>query len=96
MDVSIAVDLVRYAYEQRYDVAIIVSEDSDLLPAVEAAKKIGQDQGRILSFESAFPYDEARFRDLRRKPIGIGNSLIPVKISKEWYDACLDHTDYRT
>ena len=55
VDVSLSLDLVVAAYERRFDVAIIVSQDSDFAPAVEAAKRIAQNQGRSLRFESAFP-----------------------------------------
>ena len=39
-DVSLAIDLIRATYEKRYEVAIIVSKDSDFGPAVEVAKVI--------------------------------------------------------
>ena len=55
VDVSLSLDLVVAAYERRFDVAIIVSQDSDFAPAVQAAKRIVQSQGRFLTFESAFP-----------------------------------------
>jgi uncharacterized LabA/DUF88 family protein len=35
IDVSLAIDLVRLAFERRFDVAVIVSRDSDLEPALE-------------------------------------------------------------
>jgi len=36
IDVRLAVDLVRLAYENAYDVGIVFSADTDLLPAIEA------------------------------------------------------------
>ncbi len=36
IDVAIAVDMVRLAMEQAYDAAILVSSDTDLMPAIEA------------------------------------------------------------
>lgn len=38
-DVAIAVHLLQDAYEDRFDVAIVVSADSDLVPALEAVRK---------------------------------------------------------
>lgn len=35
IDVQLAVDMVRLALHRRYDAAILVSADTDLLPAVE-------------------------------------------------------------
>lgn len=36
IDVRLAIDLIRLAYENAYDVAIVFSADTDLLPAIEA------------------------------------------------------------
>lgn len=41
-DVRIATQIVADAYEKNCDVAIIVSADSDMIPAVELAKQAGQ------------------------------------------------------
>ena len=38
MDVSIAVDMVRMAYEDKYDVAYLLSADGDFVPVVEAVR----------------------------------------------------------
>ena len=38
VDVHIAVDLVKGAYEDRYDTAVLVSSDTDLIPAVHAVR----------------------------------------------------------
>jgi uncharacterized LabA/DUF88 family protein len=42
VDVQIAVDLVAGAYEDQYDTAILVSSDSDLLPALEKVQAKGK------------------------------------------------------
>ena len=89
VDVSLALDLVTAAYDQKFDVAIIVSQDSDFAPAVEAAKKIAENQGRFLMFESAFPVGPGS--SWRR---GISGTKW-VHIDKATYDACLDPRDYR-
>lgn len=55
VDVSIATDLIEATYENRYDVAIIVSQDSDFQPAVALAKKVAAAQNRKITVESVFP-----------------------------------------
>ena len=39
-DVNIAIHLFRYALEGRYDTAVIISGDSDLIPSISAVKSI--------------------------------------------------------
>lgn len=92
VDVSLAVDLVEWTYKQRYDVAIVVSQDYDYGPAIRLAKEIGQAQGRKLIFESAFPYSATATKQM--SPRGIPGTEW-VQIAKAEYDACLDPTDYR-
>ena len=48
VDVSLALDLVQATHEQRYDAAIIVSQDADFGPAVRLAKHIARSQKRYL------------------------------------------------
>ena len=89
VDVSLAMDLIRATYDQEYEVAIIVSQDSDFGPAVRLAKDIAKEQQRQLTFESAFP-------------IGPGTTYqraVPgtdkVVIDKATFDACRDPNEYR-
>ncbi len=42
VDVKIAVDMVVGAYENLYDTAILVSSDTDLIPALEKVKTLGK------------------------------------------------------
>jgi uncharacterized LabA/DUF88 family protein len=42
VDVRMAVDIVAGAYEDYYDTAIVVSSDSDLIPAINHARKRGK------------------------------------------------------
>ena len=88
VDVSLALDLVRATYEQRYEVAIIVSQDSDFGPAVSLAKEIAQSQNRSLLFESAFPFNPGM------NPRGVPGTTW-VHIDQTTYDACFDPRDYR-
>jgi uncharacterized LabA/DUF88 family protein len=89
VDVSIAIDLIRLTYEQAYDVAILVSSDSDLGPAVRLAKGLCSAQGRMCSFESAFPYEEPH-----HAPRGVPGTVCR-RISRGTYDACRDPREYR-
>lgn len=89
VDVSIAIDLIRFTYEQDYEVATIVSCDGDYGPAVRLAKRIAKDQDRALSFESAYPFQVGTYQ--RR---GIPGTTW-IHIDKGLYDSCIDFTDYR-
>ncbi len=87
-DVSLAIDLITYTYEQEYDVAIIISEDWDYAPAVRRAKEVARRQGRTVTFESAFPVVPGKTAQ------GIpGTRFSPV--DKTLYDACLESSRYR-
>jgi len=41
-DVYLAVDLVSGAYENLYDIAVIISGDEDFVPAIQKAQKLGK------------------------------------------------------
>jgi uncharacterized protein (TIGR00288 family) len=41
-DIHIAVDMVKLAYNNAYDTAILVSTDGDFVPAIEAVKEKGK------------------------------------------------------
>ncbi|MCY4456911.1 MAG: NYN domain-containing protein [Acidimicrobiaceae bacterium] len=49
-DVNIAVRLLSDAYDDRFDVAIIMSGDSDLVPIVEAVRERFADKSVIVAF----------------------------------------------
>ena len=42
VDVHLCVDLLSGAYEKRYDTAILISSDTDLIPAIEKIRKLGR------------------------------------------------------
>lgn len=42
VDVKMAVDLLVGAYENRYDIAILISSDTDLIPAIQKVKQFGK------------------------------------------------------
>jgi uncharacterized LabA/DUF88 family protein len=43
VDVKIAVDMLVGAYENLYDVAILVSSDTDLIPVIQKVKQLGKE-----------------------------------------------------
>ena len=88
VDVSLAIDLVQATHERRYQVAIIVSQDSDFGPAVKLCKSIAASQNRQVAFESAFP--EVAARPYQH---GIpGTTWVPI--DQATYDACRDFRNY--
>jgi len=42
VDVNLAIDLVTFAFENKYDIAILISNDSDFVPAVKKAQNYGK------------------------------------------------------
>ena len=89
VDVSLALDLVQATYEQRYEAAIIVSQDWDFGPAVRLAKQVAEGQNRVLVYESAFPVGPGS-RSTRGVP---GTIWAPT--DKATYDSSHDPTDHR-
>lgn len=63
-DVNIAAHLVSDAYENRFQVAVLITNDSDLLAPIQMVKKLGYPVGRINPFKH-FSYtlsNEATFK----------------------------------
>lgn len=89
VDVRIALDIVRMALDNRYDVALILSQDQDLSEAADEVRKISTSQNRWLKVASAFPISPTA-----GKPRGINNTDW-IKINRTTYDTCLDPNDYR-
>ncbi len=85
IDVSIAVDAIRCALEDRYDVGLFFSQDADLGPAVKEVKVIGRARGVFFTLASAFPSNGGGS--------GIPETL-PIRIDRATYDACIDPKDY--
>ena len=89
IDIRIALDIVKGALENQYDVAIIFSQDQDLTEAVEEVREISVRDSRWIKLACAFPFSPAM-----RNKRGI-NSTDWVKLDRKIYDACLDPYDYR-
>jgi len=55
IDVRIALDIVRLARANEYDVALIFSQDQDLSEVADEIRSIASDQGRWITIASAYP-----------------------------------------
>lgn len=72
-DVNLAVSIVRDAYEKNYDYAYIVTQDSDMAPAVKLAEKVNPGHLRLLTPPGIHPSHELA-RILRKKAAQIKES----------------------
>jgi uncharacterized LabA/DUF88 family protein len=72
-DIHIAVDMVKYAYNDAYDTAILVSSDGDFVPAIEAVKERGKNVENI-GFETKFSWHLKQKSDKYRQ-ISINKTL---------------------
>ncbi|HEY2764837.1 MAG TPA: NYN domain-containing protein [Pseudonocardiaceae bacterium] len=88
IDVQLAIDIVRLAIQGEYDAAIIVSHDSDLLPAVEAIQAL-----KVAHIEVA---TWSGLRQPIRKPGSRSGNWVPWChwLTEKDFDAVRDWTDY--
>lgn len=86
VDVRMALDIVRLALDNEYDVAVIFSQDQDLSEAVDDVRAIAKLQDRRIQLVCAFP-EAAGQRGI--------NKTKWLPIPKGVYDARLDTTDHR-
>jgi len=89
IDIRICLDMVRLAYHNAYDIAILFSQDQDLSEAVDEIKQIACEQVRWIKIASAFP-DSPNSTNRR----GI-NGTDWIKIDQSTYNLCIDLIDYR-
>jgi uncharacterized LabA/DUF88 family protein len=82
-DVSLAIDFVRLAIEHKYDVGIIFSRDTDLLPAAETVADLKLAGVEVASWR-------------RTSPIQFAGTLLPWchHLGEADYRAVHDPTDY--
>ena len=89
IDVRIALDVLRLAHRQRYDVALIFSQDQDFSEVAEELRVIAREQRRWIKIACAFPLSPTS-----RNRRGIEKTdWLPI--DRATYDACLDPRDYR-
>jgi hypothetical protein len=89
IDVRIALDVIRLAHQNAYDVAVLFCRDQDLSEVAEELRLIARERDRWIKMASAYPFSPA-VRGVR----GI-NKTDWIQIDRATYDACLDRRDYR-
>jgi uncharacterized LabA/DUF88 family protein len=89
IDIRIALDVIRLAVSNSYDVAVVFSQDQDLSEVADEIRVISKLRGRWIRIACAFPTSPTS-----KNTRGI-NHTDWVKIDRATYDACLDPTDYR-
>jgi uncharacterized LabA/DUF88 family protein len=89
VDIRLALDMVRLAHENAYDLCLVFSQDQDLTEAVEEIKRIAREQKRWIKAACAFP-SSPTLRNRR----GIDKTDW-IRIDRTGYNACLDPRDYR-
>lgn len=87
IDVQIAVDFVRMAIEDRYDMGILFSTDTDLLPALEAVCDL---KGELACEAAAWVPPVGSPSILRVK----GKQVRYHYLDRQWYERLRDPTDY--
>lgn len=89
IDVRIAIDVIRMAHQNEYDVALLFSQDQDLSEVAKELRIIAKEQDRWIKVASAFP---ASITAHNRRGI---ESTDWIRIDKATYDSCLDPRNYR-
>lgn len=89
IDIRIALDVVRMARENLYDVALIFSQDQDLSEVADEVRSISMQQDRWIKVACAFPSDFS-YKNKR----GIERTEW-IRLDKATYDTCIDPNDYR-
>ena len=89
IDVRIALDVIRLAVRNEYDVAVVFSQDQDLSEVADEIRIISKLRGRWIRIACAFPISPTSTNKR-----GINHSEW-IKVDRATYDGCLDPTDYR-
>lgn len=86
IDVRLALDVIRHALRESYDVAVIVSQDQDFSEVASEIRIIAAEHDRWIKVASAFVEGNPNSRGIQ------GTDWIPI--TREVYDACIDPEDY--
>ena len=89
IDVRIAIDAIRLAHHEDYDVALIFSQDQDLSEVAKEIRTISREQDRWIKVASAFPTSPTA-----RNRRGIDHTDW-ISIDGATYSSCIDRRDYR-
>jgi uncharacterized LabA/DUF88 family protein len=87
IDVRIALDIVRLAREDAYDVALVFSQDQDLSEAADEVRATARQNRRWISVASVYPDGVSNRRGI--------NKTDWLSFDRSTYDACIDPRDYR-
>jgi len=89
IDVELALDLLRLALDDEYDVGILASADSDLVPALELVSR--RAPGKILETVSLQPLPQCRAAE----PIDIpGGGVVRRRVSREDFEQIIDRRNF--
>lgn len=89
VDIRIALDVIRFAHEKLYNVALIFSQDQDLSEVADEIRKIASEQQRWIKIASSFLISPTS-----RNRRGIDKTDW-IEIDRHTYDSCIDPADYR-
>jgi uncharacterized LabA/DUF88 family protein len=89
IDVRMAIDIIRMAHRNEYDVALLLSQDQDLSEVASEIRTIAHEQKRWIKVACAFPLSPTT-----RNRRGIEKTEW-VPINRATYDSCIDRRDYR-
>jgi uncharacterized LabA/DUF88 family protein len=89
IDVRLALDVIRLAHRNIFDVALVFSQDQDLSEVAAEIREIAREQSRWIKVASAFPCSPV---SQNRRGI---DKTDWIRIDRSTYDACLDRRDYR-
>jgi uncharacterized LabA/DUF88 family protein len=89
IDVRIALDVIRMARQDEFDVGVVFSQDQDFSELSDEIRSLTREQQRWIKLASAFPTSPTS-----RNRRGI-NGTDWIKIDRATYDSCIDHKDYR-
>ena len=89
IDVRIALDVLRMAYAQDFDVALVFSQDQDLSEVATEIRTVAKQQNRWIKMACAFPHSPTvpRNRGIEKTDW--------IRIDRSEYEACIDPRDYR-
>ena len=89
IDVRLALDVLDAAHCNKFDVALIFSQDQDLSELADLIRRVATLQDRWMKIASAFPYSPTASNKR-----GIDHTDW-CQIDQATYDACIDPRDYR-
>src|SRR5262249_45322758 len=89
IDVRLALDVVRLARENNYDVGVIFSQDQDLSEVAAEVRSIARDQNRWIKLVCAYPVSPTT---VNRRGV---SGMDWFQLDRAAYDSCIDPRDYR-